>query len=659
MTEKLIADVAAGKDLPWRREWDVTKCGPNRVPINACTGKRYRGINRIIFASDDRVHMTGDPRWATRRQAEQAGWAIRDGETPMVGIVWKPAVERQAGADASPEPAGIEGEESHRGFYSTFLVFHASQIEAIPQLELAPPPAWMKPQAILDMAAGLGIRMLEGGTRAFYSPRLDQIMLPPAGAFSSPEAWAGAGAHELGHGTGADKPGRLNRTIQNKFGSELYAREELVAEMSSMMMLQELGLSCGGIPQGHVNYIADWLRVFKSPEGPAFLRSVVPDAEKAAKLCLSQLPEWIAMQEAEATIDAREASGGNERKPPVRTAAAAEIKPGEGLKAALAADQRANGKLEAAALAKPDRAAELAAAACPKHDAAMQAEAALAKDGADVRRIADGASVSRDAWFGEQAEKLGSWASAAEKAGKPEAAAKCRELIGAISLQHEASCLKAASWKLSASNGGARGLENAALSARAKLATEAKEMAENRVFAAIPEASHVSGLAEALAADSQMNAETKKAAKGKTAQREAAKAIEASGERNAKWLGIAAKHYAMAGLAEAAGAPEAAEHWLKAEAAQLRLAGMALNAAAGKCSSSKDPRKAEWKALASASHTEAKAISAGLTADGPEQEAEAPSPAAPAPAAEPVRRPMAAPAPAARAAAAAEHSACL
>ena len=82
----------------------------------------------------------------------------------------------------------------------TFSVFHASQIEGIP--ELAPAVATkavaerIEDVEIIVQESGVPVRI--GGDRAFYSPTFDIIQIPPDEAFHSPELRGATLFHELG-----------------------------------------------------------------------------------------------------------------------------------------------------------------------------------------------------------------------------------------------------------------------------------------------------------------------------------------------------------------------------------------------------------------------------------------------------------------------------
>jgi len=73
------------------------------------------------------------------------------------------------------------------------------------------------------------------------------------------EEFAATALHELAHWTG--HPSRLNRDLQNRFGSSAYAMEELRAELASAFVAIELGIPTD-IPH-HASYIANWIKPLK------------------------------------------------------------------------------------------------------------------------------------------------------------------------------------------------------------------------------------------------------------------------------------------------------------------------------------------------------------------------------------------------------------
>jgi antirestriction protein ArdC len=128
------------------------------------------------------------------------------------------------------------------------------------------------PQAeALIAATGADLRM--GGDRAFYSPAHDYVQVPRPDAYFEPINWHQTALHELGHWVG--HPSRLARDLTGAFGSASYAKEELVAEMTSAFVCASLGI----VPTvRHADYIGAWLEVLREDD-----RAIVRAASAASK----------------------------------------------------------------------------------------------------------------------------------------------------------------------------------------------------------------------------------------------------------------------------------------------------------------------------------------------------------------------------------------
>ena len=85
-----------------------------------------------------------------------------------------------------------------------------------------------------------------------------------------------------GHWTGHSS--RLDRDLKNRFGSDAYAAEELIAELSSAILGAELGLPVTHLDH-HASYIASWLKILKSDERA--ILTAAAKAEEAASLLLA------------------------------------------------------------------------------------------------------------------------------------------------------------------------------------------------------------------------------------------------------------------------------------------------------------------------------------------------------------------------------------
>jgi antirestriction protein ArdC len=94
------------------------------------------------------------------------------------------------------------------------------------------------------------------------------------------EAYYGTLFHELAHSTGHEK--RLARpgvTGGNTFYSKGYGKEELVAELTAVMLAGECGLDVD--VKNHAAYVAGWLKNIK--EDRSILVKAASQASKAAE----------------------------------------------------------------------------------------------------------------------------------------------------------------------------------------------------------------------------------------------------------------------------------------------------------------------------------------------------------------------------------------
>ena len=273
LTNTIIAKLEDGV-LPWRRPWDPSKCSAAKSPMNPVTGHTYRGINALALAMSPRA-FGGDPRWMSYRQAAARGWQVRKHEKGAIVFFYKKLEIRSDEEDRRTIP-----------LLRAYVVFHASQLDGIPELG---EPAAPKPVAerIVDadlIVKGSGVRVAIGGDRAFYTPSTDHIQMPPDGAFAGPPDWAATILHELAHASGAKH--RLNRDLTGRFGNTAYAREELRAELASLFVGSALGLP-SDVPN-HASYIHSWIDVLKNDKREIFRAAA--DANRIAEWILSHHP---------------------------------------------------------------------------------------------------------------------------------------------------------------------------------------------------------------------------------------------------------------------------------------------------------------------------------------------------------------------------------
>jgi len=276
---KLIAELEAGTS-PFQKPWTDSAEPAFTIPVNPTTNKNYRGLNSLWLAMQGHT----DPRWMTLKQASYAGYTVEKGaKATLINFVKTHNIE--AVRDSKGEKIKDDGvtrtnvTELEKPIITKAFVFNGEQIVGIPPL-----PEFLKQKQDLQKwepiarAESLLVQskavINHGGNNAYYSKFKDAIQLPLREQFENETKYYAVALHELGHWTGHES--RLNRPMEGRFGSEKYAREELRAEIASLMMGSELNI--GHNFAQHAAYVASWVKILK--DEPFELFRAAADAQK-------------------------------------------------------------------------------------------------------------------------------------------------------------------------------------------------------------------------------------------------------------------------------------------------------------------------------------------------------------------------------------------
>lgn len=275
VAQELIAQIEAGT-APWQKPWDG-RAAVAGMPFNPTTGKRYRGMNTVyLMCKQPKDADPEDTRWMTYNQAKAKGWQVKAGEKGQTVEYWmfdKEEVDKATGKKVRVKL------DRPKAFWST--VFHASQVEGIPAFE-APQQTWESVERAERLVlASQAFIQHRAEDRAFYSPGGDHIVMPERTQFQSAEHYWSTLLHELGHWTGHKS--RLDRDLTGFFGSESYAKEELRAEIASLMLCAEMGIGHDG--SQHAAYVKSWVKVLQ--DDPREIFRAAAAAEKIQEFLLA------------------------------------------------------------------------------------------------------------------------------------------------------------------------------------------------------------------------------------------------------------------------------------------------------------------------------------------------------------------------------------
>lgn len=320
-TDKLVASLEQGT-IPWRKPWNADKTVNVGMPTNALTGKPYRGGNLLMLAVESAEKGYQDNRWATFNQVKELGGNVMKGQSATPIEYWerrpffvrsdvqitepsgkrvffdmnaKQTADIITAKDGRPlNKASLRIENDSKQYtwkqaeaqldsliQKTHFVFNVEQAENLKLPPLATElPEFEKNAKAEAIAQGMqkdGVTIMSRDRdAAFYSPAIDVIQMPPRSAFENEAGYYGTLLHELGHATGHEN--RLNRDHKSAFGSKLYAKEELVAEITSAFTSMETGIPFDGA--NHQAYIKNWAEVIKEDKNAIYVAA--RDASKAS-----------------------------------------------------------------------------------------------------------------------------------------------------------------------------------------------------------------------------------------------------------------------------------------------------------------------------------------------------------------------------------------
>jgi antirestriction protein ArdC len=257
VTNGIIEAIESGAaDGRWEMPWIKLGSG---LPMRLA-GKPYRGINLWILSATAEEKGYRSAQWGTfkgwlgERTEEHPDVCVRKGEKGTEVFLWQPGTK--------PSRKRLAENPDAKSFLLTkvFHVFNRDQVDGLPpepDAELPEHERTEHAEAYFD-AIGADVRI--GGDRAFYASVQDYIGIPELEQFSAPEHYYSTLAHEHVHWTGHED--RLNRDLHNRFGSEAYAAEELIAEIGAAFWCVQMGIAQA--PRlDHSQYVKHWLTILR------------------------------------------------------------------------------------------------------------------------------------------------------------------------------------------------------------------------------------------------------------------------------------------------------------------------------------------------------------------------------------------------------------
>ena len=252
---------------------------------NGMTDRYYNGANALMLNISSLLFHEGDMRWYTLNQANKLGSHVKKGMKATPAYFFQNTVERPKKDDDGnviKDANGLIVYETVRipPIFKVYYVFNARQLDPIPpRKDVKHDTTYDKGLAETLLAnSPAGINYVPNPKKTpSYRPETDEITLPLKSFFLDETEFFSTAFHEMAHSTGAVN--RLARKIENPFGNEPYAIEELVAEITALSLCEDCNMKYTNTTSAE--YIASWLEAIRNPDFK--LSSIYSAVSKAAR----------------------------------------------------------------------------------------------------------------------------------------------------------------------------------------------------------------------------------------------------------------------------------------------------------------------------------------------------------------------------------------
>lgn len=257
--QKKLISLMETEGSNWTKSW----VGTSR-PTNFMTKKPYRGLNNFWLSMQGYTSSE----WGTWKQWTDKGYKVKDDQKKAyTDIFFSQMREKKEEWLSESELARYKatGKLPKYWMWKKYFVYNADQIENYTSEVVACEPRTEltddETLYINNWVANTKAVINHGGGSAFYAPLKDQITMPNKEAFFSDVDYFSTLLHELTHWTGHES--RCDRGLS--MDKEDYAAEELVAEIGSAMLCNELQIEKTVRPD-HAQYLNNWIAAITKDE---------------------------------------------------------------------------------------------------------------------------------------------------------------------------------------------------------------------------------------------------------------------------------------------------------------------------------------------------------------------------------------------------------
>lgn len=320
-SDMLIARMEQMKESKWKKGWTDGRTAQFGLPQNL-VGRPYTGSNAFLCQIHTTMEHYRMPVYLTIKQIRDVGGMIKKGEHSIPIFKWDLRIKDKDGKKLSESDYRNMTKEEQaectvRPYLKVYNEWNIDQtnLEEVNKEKYDAILKRFKSEPIKDEVGMYKNEAFDNllkeqswvcpieyekfNESAFYSPKRDQIVVPskkqfnisntPEDVFKDGMEFYGTTIHEMAHSTGHEsRLGRDGIVKIDQFGSDQYAKEELVAELTSALIGNAMGFD-SRIRENNIAYLQNWIGSLK--KDPKFLKSVMSDVNKSSKMVLEHIDE--------------------------------------------------------------------------------------------------------------------------------------------------------------------------------------------------------------------------------------------------------------------------------------------------------------------------------------------------------------------------------
>ena len=265
----------------WQRGWNII------LHRNFATDIEYKGYNQLLLMYIAQKKGYQESQWMTFNQANAKDLQIKKGakSIPIEYFTYYDKANKKNITYAEYQKALKEGRKDEvRVINKYYNIFNIQDIEGyeIPQEdEIIKNDISM----IENYIKHSEIELKFAGNQPCYIPRLHKILMPPRKQFKNDDEYYSTLLHELSHSTKKHIERELPKGVETE--KEKYAFEELVAEISSVLLCCEFGIQLLSI-QNNKAYVQSWIQKLNEDK-EKYLMKAIKNANSVTKYIMEHI----------------------------------------------------------------------------------------------------------------------------------------------------------------------------------------------------------------------------------------------------------------------------------------------------------------------------------------------------------------------------------